>query len=167
MNIFVLDTNPVTAAQLQCDKHVVKMLLESAQMLCTAHRLLDQDEVISEDLYRPVHPKHPCTLWTMESTANYHWHYNHWIALCNEYTYRYEKRHLSDLKFRHLLKHQPRNIPIGGLTKFRLAMGANPECMTDDPVESYRRFYMTKQKRFKMAWTKRQPPSWFLTEDAA
>ncbi len=167
MNIFVLDTDPVIAAQQQCNKHVVKMLLESAQMLCTAHRLLDGDDIISQDIYKPVHPKHPCTLWTMETSSNYDWHHTHWVALCDEYTYRYGKQHLSDRKFRGILNNRPKNIPIGGLTKFRLAMGSNPECMKDDPVESYRLFYMTKQKRFKMEWTKRDIPSWFLTENVA
>ena len=161
MNIFILDNDPIVAAQQQCNKHVVKMLLESAQMLCTAHRLLDGDEIISQELYQPVHPKHPCTLWTMETSTNYEWHHKHWIALCDEYTYRYGKTHLSDQKFRGLLSSLPKNIPTGPLTKFRLAMGSNPECMVDDPVESYRKFYMTKQKRFKMIWSKRDMPDWF------
>jgi len=162
MNIFKLDESPITSAQMQCDKHVVKMPLESAQMLCTAHRLLDGDEG-NEHLYKVAHPKHPCTLWTMESIANYHWHYNHWVALCKEYTHRYGKTHLSFTKFGDILKVQPKNIPIGILTPFRLAMGSNPECMFDDPVKSYRAFYKTKQARFEMKWTKRKVPEWFLT----
>lgn len=153
---------PIASAVSQCDKHIVKMPLESAQMLCTAHRLLDGDEG-NEDLYKVAHPKHPCTLWTMESIANYHWHYNHWIALCNEYTYRYGKQHLSFTKFRDKLKEQPKNIPLGTLTPFRLAMSANPECQFLDPVKSYREFYKTKRDRFEMKWTKRRPPEWFLT----
>jgi hypothetical protein len=97
MNIFVLDTSPVLAAQSQCDKHVVKMIVESAQMLSTAHRLLDgtvqhtskqtatgklrrtkvwklADPNLESRLYAVVHPGHPCTLWTCESMANYIWH---------------------------------------------------------------------------------------------
>lgn len=163
MNIFVLDDNPVVAAMNQCDKHVVKMALESAQMLSSAHRILDGDDA-DERLYKIAHPKHPCTLWTMETIANYHWHYNHWQALCMEYEYRYGKSHMSWVKLKDVLKVQPRNIPIGTLTPFRLAMGSNPECMIEgDPVRSYRAFYKTKQERFDMKWTKRPTPEWFLT----
>lgn len=162
MNIFVLNNNPIKAAQEQCDKHVVKMALESAQMLSSAHRILDGDEA-DDRLYKIAHPKHPCTLWTMESIANYHWHYIHWVALCKEYEYRYGKEHLSYVKLRDILKEQPKNIPIGTQTPFRLAMGSNPECMFEDPVKSYRAFYKTKQERFEMKWTKRKVPQWFLT----
>lgn len=169
MNVFVVDKNPVKAAMYQCDKHVVKMVLESAQMLSTAHRLLDGDDCIAPDvLYKVAHAKHPCTLWTMESIANYHWLYNHFVALCDEYTYRYGKTHLCDTKLRGILKHQPKNIPIGTLTPFRLAMGSNPECMFEgDPVKSYRAYYKTKQDRFEMKWTKREIPNWFLTDKVA
>lgn len=113
MNIFILDKDPVQAAQLQCDKHVVKMVVESAQMLSTAHRLLDgqetrkpsksgktmrkyydlylgQDDLEMETLLMAnVHEKHPCTIWSMINTANYDWHWQHLNALCKEYTYRY------------------------------------------------------------------------------
>lgn len=185
MNIFVLDRDPVVAAQQQCDKHVVKMIVESGQMLSTAHRLLDGNPVIElskngrrmtvwklEDsymenaLYKSVHPKHPSTLWTCESIANYHWHYTHFIALATEFEYRYGKVHSTRTKLEEPLSRLPKNIPqVNELTPFRLAMGSNPECMTSDPVESYRKFYMTKQKRFKMEWSKREIPSWFLTEN--
>ena len=91
MNIFILDHNPKIAAQSQCDKHVVKMIVESAQMLSTAHRMLDGVETKRPSvsgktmikyyelenpemelmLYKAVHHKHPCTVWTMESVYNY------------------------------------------------------------------------------------------------
>lgn len=182
MNIFVLDESPILSAQQQCDKHVVKMVLESAQMLSTAHRLLDGVQEIRSSvsgkrkvkywrmdnsnlesiLYKAAHVAHPCTIWTMESVANYNWHYNHFVALCDEYKYRYGKTHLSDVKLRYVLKEQPKNIPLGELTQFRLAMGSNPECIdTNNPVESYRKFYKTKQERFKMVWSKRPVPQWF------
>jgi hypothetical protein len=180
MNIFVLDECPVNAARMQCDKHVVKMVLESGQMLSTAHRLLDgtltitqsngrkkkvwnlQDRIMEATLYKVAHPSHPCTLWTMESEANYLWHYKHFLALCEEYKYRYGKVHLTDSKLRNLLSKAPNNIPKSGLTQFRLAMGSNPECIDiDNPIESYRKFYKTKQERFKMIWSKRDIPNWF------
>ena len=179
MNIFILDNNPIKAAQLQCDKHVVKMIVESAQMLSTAHRLLDGVVSIGVSksgrkakqwfhpkhddlLYKAVHMGHPCTVWTMESVANYNWHYDHFMSLCYEYQYRYGKVHATQTRLEDVLSIPPRNIPMDGLTPFRLAMGAAPECLDEsNPVLSYRKFYQTKQSRFKMAWTKRDVPDWF------
>lgn len=181
MNIFLLDNDPVKAAQLQCDKHVVKMILESAQMLSTAHRLLDgrmvlgksktgrttkmwklDDEVRDSILYQAVHVNHPCTIWTMESSANYHWHFKHYEALHNEYKYRYGKQHSSFVNLWDVLQYAPDNIPYAPMTPFKLAMGVAPECINyDDPIGSYRAFYQTKQNRFKMTWTKREVPEWF------
>jgi hypothetical protein len=181
MNIFILDLHPVAAAKQQCDKHIVKMILESAQMLSTAHRLLDgrmgigqsktgrkaktwqiDDPVRDTVLYKAVHINHPCTIWTMESSANYHWHFKHYEALHDEYQYRYGKTHRSFTELAYLLKNAPDNIPYAPLTPFKLAMGAAPECINPaDPVGSYRAFYQTKQDRFKMTWTKRDVPSWF------
>lgn len=176
------------AAQSQCDKHVVKMVVESAQMLSTAHRLLDgkmrvvtrknidtgkirkakiwqmDDAGLDSDLYGAVHTGHPCTIWTMESFDNYIWHYRHFVALCDEYTHRYGKKHATDSKLRNVLKWAPLNIPDVGPTQFKLAMQSNPECMNPaDPVASYRAFYQTKQGRFKMTWTKRVRPDWFVS----
>lgn len=186
MNLFILDKDPVIAAQLQCDKHVVKMIVESAQMLSTVHRMLDgqlkrapskSGKTMSKHwvhpypeldgaLYRAVHMSHPCTVWTMKSNLNYRWHYNHFIALCDEYTYRYGKVHATDTKLRDLLDRTPVNIPYRDMTQFPLAMKSNPECMfPDDPVKSYRLFYQTKQDRFKMKWTKRDVPEWFKVKE--
>jgi hypothetical protein len=181
MNIFILDEDPVNAALLQCDKHVVKMPLESAQMLSTAHRVLDGDMYLGPSksgkrtvkkwehreyddvLYNVVHLKHPCTVWTMQSVSNYNWHYQHFIALCDEYTHRYGRRHLSDEKLREILATPPANTPLGGLTQKPLAMKANPECINvNDPIGSYRAYYRTKKERFGMVWTKRNIPEWFL-----
>ena len=180
MNLFILNRNPIIAAQDQCDKHVVKMIVESAQMLSTVHRMLDGIETkrpsksgktmakyfeLSDDredvLYKAVHFNHPCTVWTRESMHNYRWHYKHFAALCDEYTYRYGKVHSSDTKLRKHLEHLPDNIPVTKMTEFKLAMKSNPECMFECPVESYRAFYHTKQYRFKMDWTKRKIPEWF------
>ena len=184
MNIFILDNDPVVAAQMLCDKHVPKMIVESAQMLSTAHRVLDG--VVSRQpsksgssmvkswelpdqretwLYKAVHINHPCTVWTCESCENYQWHYNHFIAICNEYTHRYDKVHASYSRLHDILMWQPRKIPIGHRTPFRLAMKSNPECMFADPVESYRVFYQTKQSRFSMKWSKRDIPEWFKVEN--
>jgi len=185
MNLFYLHPDPVIAAQLQCDKHVVKMIVESAQMLSTSHRILDgamekrlsksgkrlvkywkhEDFVMEAVLYKAVHMGHPCTVWTMESDANYQWHYQHFVALCDEYKYRYGKVHHTDTILREMLKTLPKNIPTGDMTPIKLAMKSNPECMfPDDPVKSYRLYYKTKKDRFKMVWTNRETPEWFLEE---
>jgi len=181
MNIFILSPDPVESAKLQCDKHIVKMVVESAQMLSTAHRMLDgtkyrkpsksgkrmvdhwvhPDKELDKTLYKAVHYHHPCTVWTMKSNNNYNWHYVHFCALCDEFEYRYEKKHRTDIVLRETLKTLPHNIPIGYLTKHPLAMQSNPECMFEDVVESYRAFYQTKQSRFKMTWKKREVPNWF------
>ena len=187
MNIFVLSKDPFEAARLQCDKHVVKMIVESAQMLSTTHRLLDgtMELVPSKSgkrmvkyfklpderenlFYKNVHETHPCTLWTMKNSMNYFWHYEHFTALCDEYTYRYGKIHSTDTLLREPLKRLPNNISLfGNQTEHPLAMKANPECMMDDVVESYRAFYQTKQDRFKMVWSKRPTPEWFEVRKAA
>jgi hypothetical protein len=181
MNLFVLDESPVVSAQQQCDKHVVKMIVESAQMLSTAHRYLDGqltsipsksgktnvkywklDDYREPYLYKPVHVNHPCTIWTRESVANYMWHYRHFLALCYEYRYRYGRMHKTEEVLSDVLSFLPYNIPAGKLTPFRLAMGSNPECIdNNDVVGSYRKYYKSKQSQFNMRWTKRQTPSWF------
>ena len=179
MNIFVLSNDPVIAAQEQCDKHVVKMIVESAQMLSTSHRILDGKLYYdtsakgrkvtryllanhNELIYKAVHINHPSTKWTCESLENYNWHYKHFVALCKEYTYRYGKVHATETKLLDLLATPPKNIPKKPLTPFKLAMGANPECIKECPVESYQRYYATKVDRFKMLWSKRQVPQWFI-----
>lgn len=181
MNIFVLEDCPVKAAEVQCDKHVVKMIVESGQMLSTAHRMLDGDLEVyinangrkarrynlndwrQQVLYKAVHYHHPCTVWTMESSENYKWHYEHFLALCDEYTYRYDKTHKTDRILRDILSVMPVNMPQKNtLTEFKLAMKANPECIAlGDPVKAYQAFYQTKQTRFNMVWTRRDVPDWF------
>lgn len=181
MNIFILDKNPIQAARLQCDKHVVKMIVESAQMLSTAHRMLDGDvtkipsksgkrmvkawtlpDEREDTMYKAVHMGHPCTVWTMESVENYRWHHEHFVALCDEYEYRYGKVHATDKLLRYWLHQPPKNIPKVSMTPFKLAMGIAPECINEaDPVGSYRSFYQTKQDKFSMVWTKRKTPDWF------
>jgi hypothetical protein len=173
MNLFILNEDPIIAAQQQCDKHVVKMTLESGQMLSTAHRLLDGTEYFELnakgrklrrwrlDDEREI--KHPCTEWTMESSANYYWHYDHFEALAKEFEYRFGKQHSTWVDLKDTLKYLPANMPLKNhQTPFRLAMGANPECMdNDNPVESYRNFYVTKRARFEMKWSKRVIPDWY------
>ena len=95
MNIFYLHRDPRVAARYHNDKHVVKMILESAQMLSTAHRELDGN--LNETMYRPTHKNHPSTVWVRESSSKLHdGCIDLFISLCDEYTHRYGKVHLTD-----------------------------------------------------------------------
>jgi len=126
MNIFYLDSDPVKAAQAQYNKHVVKMILESAQMLCTAHHhyteLLAQDD--SYIPYKKAHYNHPSTIWCRENSEQYLWLYDHMIALGNEYTKRYKKIHLTIKKCADILQATPAGIPLGTFEE-------PPQCMPD------------------------------------
>ena len=107
MNIFYLDSDPVKAAQIQYNKHVVKMILESAQMLCTAHHHYDEDTDVP---YKKAHYNHPSTIWTRESDDHYMWLFDHMCALGKEYTKRYGKTHLSITKCKEPLAKYPDGI---------------------------------------------------------
>lgn len=133
MNIFVLDRDPVKAAQAQLDAHCVKMPLESAQLLCSAFP-------VGLPPYRRTHYNHPCAVWTRESRANALWLAEHGLALSEEYTYRYGRRHASEdvilWTIRNLSKAE---LPDVGLTPFALAIP--DEFKQADPVEAYRAYY--------------------------
>ena len=118
MNIFYLDRDPVIAAQMMCDKHVVKMILESAQMLSTAHRVLDGDEYADrKGLYKLAHKNHPSTIWVRSSLENYTWLYDHMVALMAEYTYRYGKHHATERLLAPLFK-SPKNMDFETFNNF-------------------------------------------------
>ena len=156
MNIFFLDTDPKTAAQMMCDKHVVKMIVESAQMLCTAHRILDKD--VPGHFYKATHRNHPCTKWVARATGNYKWLFRHFSWLCSEYTHRYDKIHSTQKKLRNDLRCPPKNLAHGGRTQFVLAM---PEQFQSDcAVTSYRNYYRHKSTRLIMKWSRREKPRW-------
>ena len=104
MNIFVVDEDPVVAAQQLCDKHVVKMILESAQMLCT----VALEHGYEDAPYKKAHPKHPCTLWAGKSAENWQWLITHGLAMAEEYTRRYGRQHKSEAVIRWCAR-----LPIG------------------------------------------------------
>jgi len=180
VNIFVLDSDPIIAAQMTCDKHCSKMIVESGQMLSTAHRILDgtlerrpsksgktmvkywtldHDEDL---IYKAVHMGHPCTVWSMMSSQNYDWHYQHFKGLADEFRYRRGYDHQTWLKLKDVLKSPPKNIEHGGLTPFAIAMKQFPECIVeDDPVQSYRNYYVMAKPFAKWEW-RRPTPDWFI-----
>lgn len=151
MNIFVLHQNPQTAAEMMCDKHVVKMILETAQMMCTV--------VAAHDIqppYRATHAKHPCTIWAGESQANWQWLIDHGLSLSAEYTKRYGKVHKSQAVIE-WCRDQNINLSAGGLTPFAQAMP--PQYRNDCPVTAYRDYY--HGEKAAIATWKTQAPNWW------
>lgn len=159
MNIFVLDTDPVKAAQMMCDKHVVKMVLETAQILSTV-----MAEIFPSDMwYKPTHRNHPCVKWASESYENFRWLYYHGWALKEEYAYRYGKRHKStDIlnEVRWLLNTDLRST-FSEIARTPFVLAMPDDCKLDDPVVSYRLYYM-KHKSGIATWKKNRPkPEWY------
>ena len=116
MNIFYLDTDPIEISKMLCDKHSVKMVLESAQMLSTAHRVLDGSSYANEHgLYRIAHKNHPSTIWTRSSSQNYFWHLSLFRAMLDEYSHRFHRTHKSNNLYDSLV-HLPKNITSGRFT---------------------------------------------------
>ena len=137
MNIFYLHRDPVVAAKVQYNKHVVKMILESAQMPCTAHHHFNEDTNVP---YKKAHYNHPSTKWVRESIDHYFWLYDHMIALGNEYKKRYNKTHLSITKCEDALKIEPLGIDYNGFTQ-------PPQCMPDEfknecSIKAYWNYYI-------------------------
>lgn len=160
MNIFVLDKEPRKAAAYHVDKHVPKMIVESAQMLSTAHHALDEEESI-EGIYKAAHLNHPCTIWVRESKQNYEWLLELALGLVDEYHIRYGHKTHKTEKVLDTLKNAPKKIVPWGLTYFAQAMP--DEYKDDDPVQAYRKFYMGEKRPF--ATWKTQQPYWWITTD--
>jgi hypothetical protein len=160
MNIFYLDRDPEIAAQMMCDKHVVKMILESAQMLSTAHRVLDGDEYANEmGLYKLAHKNHPSTIWVRTSSENYRWLFNHYDALMQEYTYRYDKTHATS-RLRDALNKTPDNIPSTQYPNTDPPQCMPEECKGEDTVLAYQTYYIIEKSSFAK-WKRREIPEWF------
>lgn len=154
MNRFVLHAEPDKAARQHCDKHVVKMIIEEAQMLSTVHRVHGYE---GEALYRATHKNHPCTRWAAESTANYRWAYRLFINLLAEYKHRYGRTHGS-ARLAVPLVLPPPGVPKGPLTAIPQAM---PEQYRGtNPISAYRRFYIAEKARFA-TWRNRPKPEWW------
>ena len=162
MNIFYFSECPITSAKAQPDKMLVKMPLETAQMLCTAHRELDGDEYADKSgLYKRAYWNHPCTIWARESSGNYVWLHRHFLALGREYTYRYGKEHASITKLAKPLFKIPDNITKGKLTP--LAQAMPEEYKDEDPIVAYRN-YCINEKHYAKWERGRNKPSWWHTQ---
>ena len=140
MNIFYLDECPKKAAKLQYNKHVVKMILESAQMLCTAHHCYGDKDQVENVPYKQAHLNHPSTIWTRRSKSTYMWLYNHMIALGDEYKKRYGKTHLSITKCKDFLAIPPRHIQGDDWCQPPQAMP--DEYKTECSIQAYWNYYI-------------------------
>lgn len=157
MNIFYLSTDTRICAQYHTNKHLVKMITESAQILCTVKRVLDTDCEFTNILYKVTHKNHPSTLWAMSSKKNYLWLYSLFRQLCVEYTFRYKKIHACETKLLQILKSPPKNIPETKFTQPTLAM---PDQYKDaNAVRAYRNYYIGAKSHLFM-WKKRPAPYW-------
>ena len=178
MNIFYLSKDASDCAQMHCDKHTVKMIIEYAQLLSTTHRVLDGDEYydktkngrrikrwrmddhrLERNLYKASHINHCSNIWTRNSSNHYQWLLELWKYLCKEYTHRYERHHLTEIKLSDTLINHPKNITNNGFTDPPPAM---PEyCkIQNNVVASYRKYYIFEKNSF-VKWTKRPIPEWY------
>ena len=157
MNIFFLDRDIEKAAKSHIDKHIVKMPLETAQIICTAAHIHGIEEEIP---YKPCHENHPCTKWAVESKDNLKWLIFFGFCLCREYTYRYEKKHACEGKVLEwaVEKEITSSFPSKGITERPLAMPDNFKC--EDPVKAYRSYYKGDKKSIA-SWKKREEPYWW------
>lgn len=183
MNIFYLDNDPRVCAEMHCDKHVVKMIIEYAQLMSTAHRILDGEEYIDmtangrrikrwrlpdereTGLMKASHINHPSNIWTRSNNNNYMWLYYLWRALCLEYTHRYGKRHACE-KYATFIQNIPKNIPLE-YNKTEPPPAMPEECkIPGDSLASYHKYYIDKKASFAK-WTKRETPIWFAKAQLA
>ena len=155
MNIFFLDEDPTMSAQYHVDKHVVKMILETAQLLCGVHHATAPDNTYVP--YKLSHKNHPCSIWARTSLSNYLYLCELGLELCKEYTYRYGKRHKSQDVIEWCLINKP-NVPDVEFTEPAKAMPE--EYKVGDVVQSYRNYYMGAKSGFA-TWKNRQKPFWF------
>ena len=159
MNIFYLDTDPIAAAQYHCDKHVSKMIVESAQLLSTAHHVLDNSQLAKSCFYKQTHTNHPSAVWVRESLDHYRWLLSMSAALCAVYTTRYDRIHKTEQIIDMLHAHQPK--ALRGVHGFV----APPQCMPDrykraDTVEAYRDYYYHDKLFAK--WQHSPTPDWYV-----
>lgn len=140
------------------------MVLETAQLLSTA--IFINSGIIYDRLYKPTHLKHPCTIWTEETLKNWDWLFAHFMALCEEYHFRYNKQHASENISPYLLKHRS-DIKGGSITAF--ANCTRSEALQidfkniQDTCEAYKKYLIARWHHDKLPpkWINREPPSWY------
>jgi hypothetical protein len=179
MNIFALHPKPRKAARWHADRHVVKMILETAQLLYTAHWVLCYPALTEKGCrallatlsappwmlgapkggYRPTHANHPCAVWARQTLGNYRWLVELGLELAREYTHRYGRIHACVVHLEWLEANEPWGIRrVPRRTPFACAMPEYIEGLT--PVERYQEYYR-KEKQHLLQYTRRHPPHWF------
>ena len=159
MNIFVLDKDIKQSAKAHCNPHVVKMPLETAQLLCTArHELGEGADTIP---YRKTHINHPCSIWARESLHNYVWLCKFGFELCIEYTHRYGKVHKCQAVIDNCLLNTPKIASFKSIHKTQHPQAMPDEYKTDDAVSAYRSYYIN-DKSHLLKYTNRNKPDWIV-----
>lgn len=153
MNLFILHEDPAVSATYHCDKHVIKMILESAQLLCSTLNMLGYDTP-----YKTTHKNHPCRLWCGASLSNYKYVYEYCRWLNNEYIWRYDNGDHKSWKIVEALPMPVDKLEDIGLTPF-------PQCMPDkykheSAVEAYRQYYKA-DKAYMATWDKGVSEPWW------
>jgi hypothetical protein len=190
MNIFVLHWKQRKCARWHVDKHVVKMLLETCQLLYTAHWVLfyphlrecksvialsrEQKkleiptymwsapvcETSGEPCYRPCHVNHPCAKWTRVCSGNYLWLAKLGLELAREFRFRFKKEHSCEKHIIWLYDNLPLSIRMFPRRGFAIAMNEEFK-ISKNPIISYRNYYKTsKKERGLVKYTGRQIPHW-------
>ena len=161
MNRFIIEFNVEDIAKSLCDQHIVKMPLEEAQMLCTTlwHHAPEYAE--AQNLYKPVHQKHPCTLWAMQTRANYRYAYDLYQAMLVEYTHRYGKIHGAS-KHQNALFYGSGYVAEGWQTPHPECFSGLDHLKTDEqfPIRAYREFYKADKLKFARYSKGRSMPEW-------
>jgi hypothetical protein len=153
VNVFALSRDPREAARWAIDRHVVKMTLETAQILATVSW-----QHGCPAPYRPTHAKHPCVLWAAETSDNFRWLVEHGLALAAEYERRYGKTHKSAAVIAEIASSGVRPAKLG-LTDFAQAM---PEHYRGpDSVAAYRAYYRGDKAPFATWKAPAEPPPWW------
>lgn len=191
MNIFFTNAHPKQCAMDHVDRHVVKMTLEYAQILSSAHRfyrgsvgvlrhpsknilmeeypyVLPEEQSSHEtSMYLMAHINHPCTIWARSNYLNYQWLYWLYVELCQEYYYRYGQyhnppKHIANARLIDVLYDSPDGIPNTE------DMTPPPQCMPDEfkaasPITAYRQYIKYGKKASLHSWKHRDPPQWWAT----
>lgn len=184
MNIFVLDRDPIKAAEYHCDRHCCKMIIEHTQMLAAAYyhtigisrkkEISEKQQLVdslfegfprkrpdgSDHPYGISHYNHPCTIWTRESIENWNWLHECTVELCNQFKLRWSgKEHSIKAILDWMLIKKP-NLQSKGLTKFATAM--NESFISQCPIESYRKYYEYKDSVMDVRWKNGNIPFWYF-----
>ncbi len=155
MNIFFLDADTKKCAEYHVDKHVVKMAVESTQILCSAYYFTGEAEFSP---YKLTHGNHPCCVWARTSLSNWLWLKSLALSLCAEYTYRYGKVHKCEAVINSL---KTPALPDIGFTKVVCAMDEE-YIISDDPIVNYRNYYKYGKSHL-LNYKGRNPPEWLLS----